>query len=150
MAFPSKSFKYCHGKLWQKAVRISNIGKAAAKPLYQVPPPLPWWNLMMDFIINIKILLDCDNSIIHEKWNNLISNESVHTYLCQMPLKAVQKLCIYIFLSIQCCSYTKTIKYPTVCPIYLIKWPFFDWSKNPLVLLYMLIYIRYQSPRNLS
>ena len=28
--------------------------------------------------------------------------------------------------------YTKTIKYPTVCPIYLIKWPFFDWSKKYL------------------
>ena len=47
-------------------------------------------------------------------------------------------------------TYTKTIKYPTVCPIYLIKWPFFYWSKkyinvdkNPPISLYMLKYIRF-------
>ena len=52
--------------------------------------------------------------------------------------------------------YTKTKKYPTVCPIYLIKWPFFDWSKkyinvtkNPPIFLYMLKYIRYWSSRSL-
>ena len=46
--------------------------------------------------------------------------------------------------------YTKTNKYPTVCPIYLIKWPFFDRpkkyinvTKNPQILLYMLRYIGY-------
>ena len=36
-----------------------------------------------------------------------------------MPAKSVPKF-----------YYTKTIKYPTVCPIYLIKWPFFDWIKK--------------------
>ena len=53
--------------------------------------------------------------------------------------------------------YTKTIKYPTVCPIYLIKWPFFDWSKNYInitrnssILSYKLKYNRYQSSRGLS
>ena len=54
-------------------------------------------------------------------------------------------------------TYTKTIKYPTVCPIYLIKWPLFDWSqkyinvtKHPPILLYKLKYIWYWSPRSLS
>ena len=53
--------------------------------------------------------------------------------------------------------YTKTIKYPTVCPFYLIKWPFFGWSekyinvtKNPPFLLCKLEYISYQSPRSLN
>ena len=51
----------------------------------------------------------------------------------------------------------KTIKYPTVCPIHLIKWPLFDWSqkyinviKNPPTLLYMLKYIGEWFPRSLG
>ena len=67
--------------------------------------------------------------------------------------------CVWIgfFQSTTRYKYTETIKYPTVCPIYLIKWPFFGWSKkyiivnkNPPILLYKLEYISYQSPRGLS
>ena len=51
----------------------------------------------------------------------------------------------------------KAIKYPTVCPIYLMKLPFINCSKkytnvtkNPPILLHTLEYTRYQSPRSLA